>query len=470
MKSLKLIPFLLSFLLIESCGLLDQEEIEIPDYASDLVGNYEVIYSSKSFTSLSSIVKVEKSSNDEILIIPSVQSGHLAFTATLALTTTDNLGVKISEQASGDITITGGTLQNSTFNGGYLYDDSTFVYTVAYTQNGVSDTVLAVGNYTFDEFGSEEDNGGGNGGEEPVLASFPVDTLFESGEDIWMFDFLDVGHGIVYSETAVSKSLHVTSDGGATWTKQDWSGDRIRDIEYFDANKILVSTGTTYLSEDGGTTWENVVSSDFVTAYGNSHFVTSYFHSTDGRTWSEIIFDTSEFEDFGAGMFDAYYYDETHLFAFFRDGSNGNIYVGTSADGGATIKIISQPINSYVNGSVFVSESEGFAIGDFGGIIHTEDGGINWEIVPGTSEEQFGHGIHIDGQYGFAMYNYPLFTNNGGESWTKIYDPRQEWEYFIATGSGSSMIGMGEEVIYTDGANGGRLYKIDLSEVEFPEG
>ena len=118
MKSLKLIPFLILFLLIESCGLLEQEEIEIPDYASDLVGNYEVIYSSKSFTSLSSIVKVEKSSNDEILIIPSVQSGHLAFTATLALTTTDNLGVKISEQASGDITITGGTLQNSTFNGG----------------------------------------------------------------------------------------------------------------------------------------------------------------------------------------------------------------------------------------------------------------------------------------------------------------------------------------------------------------
>jgi photosystem II stability/assembly factor-like uncharacterized protein len=86
---------------------------------------------------------------------------------------------------------------------------------------------------------------------------------------------------------------------------------------------------------------------------------------------------------------------------------------------------LQSPVNSTLRSLSFVDSLTGWAAGEFGTIIHTSDGGMNWEIQNSTIQT-FITDIHFsDNNYGWAVTLKDVFpfntvllkTTNGGENW-----------------------------------------------------
>ena len=86
---------------------------------------------------------------------------------------------------------------------------------------------------------------------------------------------------------------------------------------------------------------------------------------------------------------------------------------------------LQSPVNSTLRSLSFVDSLTGWAAGEFGTIIHTSDGGVNWEIQNSTIQT-FITDIHFsDNNYGWAVTLKDVFpfntvllkTTNGGENW-----------------------------------------------------
>ncbi|MCD4773248.1 MAG: T9SS type A sorting domain-containing protein [Bacteroidales bacterium] len=79
------------------------------------------------------------------------------------------------------------------------------------------------------------------------------------------------------------------------------------------------------------------------------------------------------------------------------------------------------PILDNLNDIFFINETQGWAAGDEGGIIHTEDGGVSWEI---QSSEETGRfmSIHFGNiNSGWAVASHLIHTQDGGSTWDNIY-------------------------------------------------
>ena len=86
---------------------------------------------------------------------------------------------------------------------------------------------------------------------------------------------------------------------------------------------------------------------------------------------------------------------------------------------------LQSPVNSTLRSLSFVDSLTGWAAGEFGTIIHTSNGGMNWEIQNSTIQT-FITDIHFsDNNYGWAVTLKDVFpfntvllkTTNGGENW-----------------------------------------------------
>ena len=76
-------------------------------------------------------------------------------------------------------------------------------------------------------------------------------------------------------------------------------------------------------------------------------------------------------------------------------------------------------IDSPLNGVCFVSLTDGWAVGNDGIIIHTTDGGINWNLQESGTNKTIEDITFIDEQTGFAVgsSDIVLKTTNGGTTW-----------------------------------------------------
>jgi photosystem II stability/assembly factor-like uncharacterized protein len=116
--------------------------------------------------------------------------------------------------------------------------------------------------------------------------------------------------------------------------------------------------------------------------------------------------------------------------------------------------------------------NEGWAVGAQGLIIHTTDGGANWEVQKADTVTMDLSGVSfVDNQYGWAVGNQGVIadggvilkTRNGGQTWQVLPPPRR-WHYyqicFVDTLHGMATTQRDTIIRTTDGGNSWELYRI----------
>ncbi|ONR21325.1 glycosyl hydrolase [Burkholderia cenocepacia] len=103
-------------------------------------------------------------------------------------------------------------------------------------------------------------------------------------------------------------------------------------------------------------------------------------------------------------------------------GANGIVLL--SDNRGATYRQAkSVPVSSTLTSVSFIDARTGWAVGHWGAILKTTDGGETWEIQRlATSEDRPLFGVHfIDANHGVAvgLWSLILVTDDGGKTWTK---------------------------------------------------
>ena len=85
------------------------------------------------------------------------------------------------------------------------------------------------------------------------------------------------------------------------------------------------------------------------------------------------------------------------------------------------------PTRATLNDVSFVDERNGWAVGHWGVILHTTDGGETWVLQrAATAEDRPLFAVHfIDGQHGIAvgLWSLMLRTEDGGASWKEVVLP-----------------------------------------------
>ncbi|MBY4724234.1 glycosyl hydrolase [Burkholderia contaminans] len=103
-------------------------------------------------------------------------------------------------------------------------------------------------------------------------------------------------------------------------------------------------------------------------------------------------------------------------------GANGIVLL--SDNRGATYRQAkSVPVSSTLTSVSFIDARTGWAVGHWGAILKTTDGGETWEVQRlVTSEDRPLFGVHfIDANHGVAvgLWSLILVTDDGGKTWTK---------------------------------------------------
>ncbi|KAB0636055.1 glycosyl hydrolase [Burkholderia cenocepacia] len=103
-------------------------------------------------------------------------------------------------------------------------------------------------------------------------------------------------------------------------------------------------------------------------------------------------------------------------------GANGIVLL--SDNRGATYRQAkSVPVSSTLTSVSFIDARTGWAVGHWGAILKTTDGGETWEVQRlATGEDRPLFGVHfIDANHGVAvgLWSLILVTDDGGKTWTK---------------------------------------------------
>lgn len=98
------------------------------------------------------------------------------------------------------------------------------------------------------------------------------------------------------------------------------------------------------------------------------------------------------------------------------------------SDGGAFRQARQVPVNSTLTAVTFVDDKFGWAVGHWGAILHTEDGGETWtrqRLDTSTDRPLFSvHFIDRDNGVAVGLWSLLLTTRDGGKSWNSVSLPK----------------------------------------------
>ncbi len=257
-------------------------------------------------------------------------------------------------------------------------------------------------------------------------------------EQLFSVGFADLQHGWVSGRSGLI--LH-TNDGGDNWQAQNSGTDRhLFQVAAIDSRRAWAvgDWGTILSTSDGGATWAN--------------------RSLD----RDVILNAESWPDAEHGWI---------------VGEAGAILV--TADGGQTWNDQQSGVEKTLFAVCFPDLRQGWAVGLDGLILHTADGGQTWQVQQGSTEvgalEQVGfqealgnpslYGVVVTGNYGYAVGDIGtvLGSEDGGLTWHRKEMPvewRLRWIRAVALVSGTH----GALV----GANGLAI-RIVGNEVKLPE-
>jgi photosystem II stability/assembly factor-like uncharacterized protein len=246
--------------------------------------------------------------------------------------------------------------------------------------------------------------------------------------------FADARNGWMVGE--LGRIFH-TTDGGETWDRQDAQTKRpFLAITCLDPQHAWIAgkEGIVYATSDGGATWtlqktgssRHVFTIQFVTAqrgHAAGDFGTMVHTEDGGATWTvervppEVELPASAI-DMGVDPGDVNLYalsygDADHVWAV---GEFGTIMA--SEDGGRTWKQQRAPIETTLFGVHFTDTRRGWAVGT-DVIIHTEDGGATWtpQKPPVTQRSLFD--VFVEGTNGWIVGGAGTVfkSRDGGATW-----------------------------------------------------
>ncbi|MBI5475135.1 MAG: T9SS type A sorting domain-containing protein [Ignavibacteriales bacterium] len=196
-----------------------------------------------------------------------------------------------------------------------------------------------------------------------VITPFPDDTIWSPSDAALSMSWVNQTHGWKINSigptfgTSYGVVIHQTSDGGNTWQKKVLStteGDFAVQIQFVDVNNgwLLIFNFSTQSAK--------------------------FLRTTDGgNNWNPFT---------GAGIF--FFVDANNGWSFYGSGTNGSeppYKILRTTDGGTGwIEQFSDNITGGYNAMYFSDLNNGWIVGDSGKVLHTTNGGTNWNYVTNT--------------------------------------------------------------------------------------
>ena len=250
--------------------------------------------------------------------------------------------------------------------------------------------------------------------------------------DLYGVGFRDTQHGWAVGNGG---TIVATSDGGATWNPTaSGTQEALKAVQFSDAmNGIIVGyQGAILTTRDGGATWtptpsntkKNLAGVTFedrgrVWAVGSSRGGTVLASTDGGRSWATQASPTNE---------------DLYGMAFLNDtgwavGSKGTIVIfrfkGWLPQASGT--------NTQLHSVKFFDVARGWAVGDGGAILATDDGGATWKPqTSGTTANLYGVDF-LDLAVGTAVGDGGtiLTTVDGGATWKRETSPTTKRLYAV---------------------------------------
>jgi len=190
-------------------------------------------------------------------------------------------------------------------------------------------------------------------------------------------DFINENYGMI----AGDNSIFYTTDGCNTWNQGIAnSAEHFKDVEIINNNKAFLSgyQGTLLKSSDGGSTWslinsgttgtlERIVFKDSLNGLIIVNGSSSLLTVDGGESWDSINY------SFG-WLWDGTFFGTDNIAL---SGSDGKIYISNDAGQNWVVKTVAAS-GRYVSGISFKDSLNGTAVGEFGLILNTTDGGDTW--------------------------------------------------------------------------------------------
>ncbi len=244
----------------------------------------------------------------------------------------------------------------------------------------------------------------------------------------------------------VGQVLH-TNNGGIDWYIQ-WPGFSKYGtrIEFIDDNYgwAACGDGTVGRTTSGGSSWETNFTPWYAAEFYGVSFVNQWdgwlvagypdsllteqgliLNSTDGGINWNLLYESPTYEDF----FDVHFF---HLYDGIVVGGDETDYsplILRTTNGGIDWDTMSAPASSYYLRAVDFVGNKGWAVGRFGTIIHTDDGGNTWSFQNNPAVNTLFDVDFSDTLHGLACGDgIILRTTDGGQNWyeTGIHEYENE--------------------------------------------
>lgn len=250
-----------------------------------------------------------------------------------------------------------------------------------------------------------------------------------------LFDVTCVDELQAWTVGIVGQILH-TNNGGMDWYIQ-WPGFSKYGtrVEFIDSDYgwAVCGDGAVGRTTSGGNTWETIftpwASAEF---YGVS-FVNEYdgwivagypdslltgqgliLNSTDGGINWNSLYESPTYEDF----FDVHFF---HLYDGIVVGGDETDYsplILRTTNGGTDWDTVDAPANAYYLRAVDFVGNQGWAVGRFGTVIHTDDSGITWSFQNNPAVNTLFDVDFSDTLHGLACGDGTILrTSDGGQTW-----------------------------------------------------
>ncbi len=278
----------------------------------------------------------------------------------------------------------------------------------------------------------------------PDFGGFWSQEMVPTNHDFFDIFFLDSLNG--WTCGTIAEVQH-TTDGGNSWHWQGFGASKyFTRIQFLDLTHGWAAGGAAIMGRwvDSIATWQQIAlpyptfNADSCDFYGISFVDTlngwmsagkypsgdtdiggqGYIaHTTDGGlTWSRQVRDTTY------DYFDVHFADANTGWVVGGNDRNMQAYIAKTTDGGERDGWSGQTVSTagMLRAVHFVGPEQGWAVGKFGTILHTSDGGTNWlPQVSGVDSTLFDVDF-ADSLNGMASGDDAvIFTSDGGVTWRR---------------------------------------------------